>query len=172
MSLLSVSTTSTLDSLLSTTAGASSEGGGVTVDFDASLLVQVALFVVLLIVLKPLLFDPMLKLFEEREKKIEGTRRKASKEDEKNAKALAEYEAALAKAREAGAAERERMRTDAQKKEAEQMARVRSQVATTVEQGRAAIAAEARNAKAALDQEASALGRTIAARLLGREVSQ
>jgi F-type H+-transporting ATPase subunit b len=172
MSLLSVSTTSTLDSLLHNAIGASSEGGGVNVDLDASLLVQIALFVVLLVFLKPLLFEPMLKLFEEREKRIEGTRREASKEDERSAKALAKYEAALAKAREAGAAERDRMRAEAQRKEAEHMARVRALVASTVEQGRGTIAGEAKNARAALNVEASALGRLIASRLLGREVSQ
>ena len=92
--------------------------------------------------------------------------------DERSAKALAKYEGLLAKAREAGAAERDRLRGDAQKKEAEQLARVRAQVATTVEQGRAAIASEAKNARHQLNIEAGALGRAIAARLLGREVSQ
>src|SRR4051812_28392362 len=42
--------------------------GGVEVDFDGSLVVQIVLFLTLMIVLRPILFDPMLKLFEEREK--------------------------------------------------------------------------------------------------------
>jgi len=115
MSLLSVSTLSSLTM---------SEGSAVNVDLDASLLMQVGVFVVLLIVLKPLLFDPMLKLFEEREKRIEGTRHAASKEDERSAKALAKYEGVLAKAREAGNAERDSLRSEGQKREAEMMARV------------------------------------------------
>src|SRR5690349_8997958 len=115
MSLLSVST-------LSSSASALAEGGGVNVDLDASLVVQIALFVILLVCLKPLLFDPMLKLFEEREKRIEGTRREASKEDERSAKALAKYEAILAKARDAGAAERDGIRAEGTKREAEIMA--------------------------------------------------
>jgi F-type H+-transporting ATPase subunit b len=167
MSLLSVSTT--LNASLNS-SGLSE--GGVTVDLDASLLVQIGLFVVLLVILKPLLFEPMLKLFEEREKRIEGTRREASKEDERSAKALAKYEAILAKAREAGSAERDVLRADGTKREAELMARVRAQTSTTIEQGRAAIASEARNARAALGQEAHVLARAIAARILGREVSQ
>jgi F-type H+-transporting ATPase subunit b len=149
-----------------------SEGSAVNVDLDASLLVQIGLFVVLLLILKPLLFEPMLKLFEEREKRIEGTRREASKEDERSAKALAKYEAILAKAREAGAAERDALRAQGTKKEAELMASVREAVSTTIERGRTALADEAKATRAKLASEASVLGRGIASRVLGREVSQ
>jgi F-type H+-transporting ATPase subunit b len=163
MSMLALSTTS---SFLN-----ASEGGGVNVDLDASLLVQIGLFVFLLIVLKPLLFDPMLKLFEEREKRTEGIIKTVGAMDEKSAKALAKYEAILAKARDAGTAERDVLRRDAQKKEAERMAEIRDVAARTVEQGRTQIAAEAKAARSALTTEASTLGRTIASRVLGREVA-
>lgn len=167
MSLLSVSTTSNATLL----SFGLSEGGGVNVDLDASLLVQIALFIVLLVFLKPLLFEPMLKLFEEREKRIEGTRRQASLEDERSAKALAKYEAVLAKARAAGSAERDAIRAEGTKKEAELMARVREATAATIEQGRTTIADEARSARTELTAEAATLGRIIAARVLGREVT-
>lgn len=148
-----------------------SEGGGVNVDMDASLVVQIGIFVLLLVILKPLLFDPMLKLFEEREKKIEGTRREATKEDERSAKALAKYEGILAKARDAGNAERDQLRAAGQKKESEIMTQVRSQTTATVEGGRQAIADEAKAARMALDAEVNVLGKAIASRVLGREVS-
>lgn len=148
-----------------------SEGGGVNVDLDASLVVQIGLFLLLLVILKPLLFDPMLRLFEEREKKIEGTRREATKEDERSAKALAKYEGVLAKAREAGNLERDQLRAEGQKKEAEILSLVRSQTTATVEGGRKAIGDEAKAARAALETEANLLGQTIASRVLGREVS-
>ena len=45
----------------------SSAAEAVEVDFDATALVMVGIFIVLWLVLKPLLFDPMLKLFEERD---------------------------------------------------------------------------------------------------------
>jgi len=163
MSMLAVSTTT---SFLN-----AAEGGGVNVDLDASLVVQIGLFVVLLLVLKPLLFDPMLKLFEEREKRTEGIIKTVGQMDEQSAQALAKYESILAKAREAGARERDTLRRDAQKKEADRMAEIRDVATRTVEQGRAQIAAEAKTARAALSSEASVLGRTIAARVLGREVS-
>jgi len=166
MSLLSVST-----SQISSQFSLSAEGNAVNVDLDASLLVQVGLFVVLLLILKPLLFDPMLKLFEEREKKIEGTRHEAQKQDERSAKALAKYENALAKAREAGAAERDVLRAEGTRHEAQTMDRVRATVAKTIEEGRAAIASEAKTARTDLATEANVLGRAIASRALGREVA-
>ena len=164
MSLLSVSTLTASGTLLA-------EESAVNVDLDASLFVQLVLFVVLLLVLKPLLFDPMMKLFEEREKRIEGTRRKASKEDERSAKALAEYEKVLAAAREAGAAERDTLRAAGVKKETELLAAVRAQTAATLEQGRAAISQEAKTARDKLRVDATSLGRELASRVLGREVS-
>ena len=145
--------------------------GAVNVDLDASFLVQIVLFVVLLAILKPLLFDPMLKLFEEREKRIEGTRREAAKEDKRSAEALAKYEAVLAKAREAGNAESAAIRGEGTKKENALLAGVRTQVAATLEEGRGGIASAKRDARARLGADAQMLGRDIASRVLGRQVS-
>lgn len=162
MSLLSVSTLSI--------QGAAE--GGVTVDLDGSLIVQVILFVVLMAVLKPTLFDPMLRLFEEREKRIDGTKAKARKKDKASAEAKTKYDEALAKAREAGGAERDKIRAEGMKKEQALMADVRASVAATLESGRTAISAEVRDARAKLRIDADELGRDIAARVLGREVSR
>lgn len=167
MTLLSVSTH--LDATLA--GSALSEGGGVNVDLDASLLVQIGLFFVLLLILKPLLFEPMLKLFEAREEQIEGTRRKASKIDKDNVAAETKYEAALEKARAEGAAERDALRAEGARKEAELMAGFRGASAQTIEQGRAKTAEEAKAARATLKTEAKALAGAIASRVVGREVS-
>jgi F-type H+-transporting ATPase subunit b len=148
-----------------------SEETAVNVDVDASLFVQLGLFVVLLIILKPLLFDPMMKLFEEREKRIEGTRRKAAKEDARSAKALAEYEKICNAARAEGATERDRLRAEGAKKEAEMLAQVRTQVGSTLESGRGGVQKDAQAARSQLRSDAAGLGRELASRVLGREVS-
>ncbi len=145
--------------------------GGVTVDLDLTLFVQLGFFLVLLFVLKPALFDPMMRLFEEREKRIEGTRHRATKEDERSAQALAKYEAILAKAREAGSAERDALRSEGAKREATLMTQVRAEVASTLETGRALTAKEALAARSALREEARGLARDMASRVLGRELS-
>jgi F-type H+-transporting ATPase subunit b len=145
--------------------------GAVNVDLDLSLFVQLGFFLILMVVLKPALFDPMLRLFEEREKRIEGTRHRATKEDEKSAKALAKYEAILAKARDAGTGERDVMRAEGMKRESDLLGKVRAEAAATLERGRAEIGKEAATARGQLKTDARSLGREMASRVLGREVS-
>ena len=159
------------DALLRGVYASARAEGGVTVDLDLSLFVYFGFFLVLLFVLKPTLFDPMMRLFEEREKRIEGTRHEATKEDERSAKALAKYETVLGKAREVGAAERDAIRAEGMKREAAIMSQVRAEVADTLERGRAEIGTEARAAREQLKGEARALGGEMASRVLGREVS-
>lgn len=145
--------------------------GAVTVDLDASLLIHLALFVVLLLVLKPTLFDPMLKLFEEREKRIEGTRHQATKVDKRSAKALEEYEKRMTEAREEGSRERDALLSEGQKREADLMSAVRAEIEKTLDTGRAATRQEAHAARQQLRSDARGLGREIASSVLGREVA-
>lgn len=169
MSLLAVS-------ILNASAGAVSQmgelaEGGVNVDLDLSLFVQLGFFLILLFVLKPALFDPMLKLFEEREKRIEGTIAEAKHEDDRSAKARAKYEAIVGKGRQEGAGERDSLRADGMKREAELMAKVRAETAATLEEGRKAIAVAADAARSQLKKDARSLGSQVATRALGREVA-
>src|SRR5580692_12947840 len=122
----------------------------ISVDFDATFLVQLVLMAGLTLVLKPLLFDPMLKLFEEREKRIDGAKLQARKIDEKSATALAKYETEMAKARAAAAADRDKIRAEAQKREQEILASVRAVTSKTLEDGKRAAHAEAERARTGL----------------------
>lgn len=142
----------------------------ISVDFDATFLVQIVLFVGLTLVLKPMLFDPMLKLFEEREKRTDGAKLQARKVDEKSATALATYDAEMTKARAAANAERDKMRAEALKREQEILGSVRIVVAKAIEDGKRAAHSEAERARTALKADATALARDLAGRILGREV--
>ena len=103
---------------------ASRHGGDspVEVSFDLTALIMVGLFIVLMLVLKPLLFDPMLKLFEEREKRILGAKLQARKLDEESAGALTKYESEMQHARSAGIGERDKLRAEGVKTENEILA--------------------------------------------------
>lgn len=142
----------------------------ISVDFDATFLIQLVLFTGLTLVLKPLLFDPMLKLFEEREKRIDGAKLQARKMDEKSATALAKYETEMARARATANAERERIRAEGVKREQEVLAAVRASTTKIIEEGKRAAFAEAEQVRAKLKTEAGALARDVAGRVLGREV--
>src|SRR5947209_7223209 len=120
----------------------SAKAGGVNLDFDATLLVQVGFIVVLWLVLKPVLFDPMLKLFEEREKRIEGAIKRARRIDDESADALTTYNAQVQKARAEGEVEREKLRAAALRKESDLLAQVRTDTQKTVDDARAQIQKE------------------------------
>ncbi|WP_394826318.1 hypothetical protein [Pendulispora albinea] len=144
--------------------------GAVDVDFDLTMLGQVVLFLILMAVLKPLLFDPMLKLFEAREVRIEGAIQEGHREDQKSAEAQAKYESEMQAARAAGNLDREKLRAEAIKSENEILARVRASTAKTLEEGRKQAENEATQVRAALRDQSKVLARDIATRVLGREV--
>jgi F-type H+-transporting ATPase subunit b len=140
------------------------------VDLDLTFLVQVVLFVGLTLVLKPVLFDPLLKLFEEREKRIDGAKAQARKIDEKSAGALARYEAEMAKARAAATAERDRIRAEGLAREREILGGARATTTKVIDDGKRMAQAEAERVRAALKVRAAELARDLASRVLGREV--
>ena len=82
----------------------------VTVDFDPTFLAQLLLFTTFVVVLRPLLFDPLLRVFEERERRTVGAKREARDMDQKAAELLKEYETRLEKVRSEARIEREKQR--------------------------------------------------------------
>jgi F-type H+-transporting ATPase subunit b len=150
--------------------GLASRAGGVIVDVDLTFVWSIGIIIVLFLVLKPVLFEPMLKLFEERERRIDGAKLAARKLDEASVKALTTYETEMKKARSAGTSDREAQRAEGLKTEAEIVGKVRETTAETVNAGRRAIQEEAAQARAALKTEANALAGALASRVLGREV--
>ena len=142
----------------------------INVDVDLTFLVQLVLFVGLTLILKPILFDPMLKLFEEREKRIEGAKVQARHIDEKSASALAKYESEMGKARSTANAERDKLRAEGVKQEQEILATVRAATAKTLDEGRRAAQVEAEKVRTVLRSESAGMARDLASRVLGREV--
>jgi F-type H+-transporting ATPase subunit b len=161
------------DALLSTldALGASKGGGGVEVDFDWTVVGQVTLFLILFVALKPILFDPMLKLFEERERRIEGARKSARDIDTTSAGALAKYDEAMAKARTEGNTERDRIRGQGLAKEAELLAKVRAATSKQTDEGRRKAQEELAEVRESLRAEMPGMARQLASRVLGREVA-
>ncbi len=148
-----------------------SAAGGVDLDLDLSFLGQMVAFSVLIIILKPLLFDPLLRLFEERERRTEGTKLLARKLDEKAGELLRRYEAELAEVRKVAGEERDRLRAEGMKIEAQILAEARAETAKLIEEGKARITREATVVRTELAARSDDLARTVASRVLGREVS-
>lgn len=124
----------------------------------------------LTLALKPLLFDPMLRLFEEREKRTEGVKLAARQIDEKSATALATYDAEMAKARASANVERDAQRALGLKREQEILSKAREETAKVIEEGKQAVRAAADKARATLKSDTATLIQDVAGRALGRQV--
>jgi len=147
------------------------KGGGIEVDFDWTIFGQIAIFLVLFFTLKPLLFEPMLKLFEDRERRIEGARKRARDIDDKSAGALTAYEAAMTLARAEGNVERERLRAEGVAQETALLSMVRLETLRQTEEGRKVADEETARVRSALGHEVPKIARDLASRVLGREVT-
>lgn len=159
---------------LLTTAHASlmsaSSGGGVSIDFDGSVVIQFVAFLILFLIIKPLLLDPFLKLMEEREKRTDGARARAREMDGTAADLMKRYESELDKVRRIANEEREKLRAEAQKLEARILAEAREETAKVVEEGKARLASERDAIKQDLAAMTTTMSAEVASRVLGREV--
>ena len=175
MALLSTALLSTAlraDDSLATANFASLSSSGVDVDFDASVLVHVGVFLVLLLVLKPLLFDPMLALFEERERRTIGTKGAARALDDEAERARVEVETKMSAARADGNASRAALRNAGMKEEAAILAKAREEADKLTVAGRATNSAALDQAKQGLAAQAQDLASLVASKALGREVGR
>jgi F-type H+-transporting ATPase subunit b len=163
---------STLDvCALSSRFGTSLASGGVSIDFDRTFIVQMVVFGLLVLLLKPLLFDPVLKIFEQREERTEGAKAAARHMQEKAGELLRRYERELERVGRVATEERERLRTETARLEAEILNEARAVTSETIEQGRRKLESEVAAIRFNLGKQSEILARDIATRVLGREVS-
>jgi F-type H+-transporting ATPase subunit b len=141
------------------------------ISFDGTLVLNIALWLVLFFVLRPLLWEPMVKLLAAREGGMQGSRSSAKGAIDEAAAARAEYEAALRSARSSAAGERDKLRHAALTKEAEILSQARAEVAQAIERQREQIRTQREQLSSELAQSIPQLARDIAAKALGREVS-
>jgi F-type H+-transporting ATPase subunit b len=144
--------------------------GAISVDLDLTFLAQFVLFTFLIVLLKPLLFDPLLRVFEERERRTEGAKHEAREMDEKAGLLLRQYEQELEKIRQEAGQERERLRREAAALEAKVLAEAREETARFLEQGKQRIATEVAQMRKELAEAQPALAAEIASKILDREV--
>jgi F-type H+-transporting ATPase subunit b len=140
------------------------------VDIDATLFVLIGIFLFLYVFLRVALFRPVMRVLEERERRIEGAKAEARRMQERADKVLAEYEAFVRDARNKGAELRATLRQEGRDVEREILAEVRRETAAQLAEGKAALRAEMERAATALEMEVAAIAQNAAARLLGRPV--
>ncbi len=151
--------------------GVMSSAGGVNFDFDRTFLVQMVLFMGLIMVLKPLLFDPVLKIFEQRELRTDGAKAEARRMQQEAGDLLRRYELELERINQVAAEERERLRAETARLEAEILGEARELTAQIVEKGREQIDKEVGSIRLDLAKQSERIASELATRVLGREIS-
>ncbi len=142
--------------------------GGVTLDFDNTLGIQIVIFVLLMFLLEPLLFRPVLRVFALREERTEGAKAQARELDERAGEIYQRYQRELERVNRVAAEERDRVRAETSKLEAEILREARASVAKVVEDGRKQLAAEMTRIRFDLGRESERLSHDIVERVAGR----
>lgn len=150
------------------TLGVAMSGGAITLDFDRTVIVQAVLFLLLVVALKPLLFDPVLRVFEAREQRTEGAKDEARRLQEQAGELLQQYDRELELVQQMAAEERERLRAETSRLETQILSEAREATARIVEDGRRRIAADVDVLRKEIKVHTDELARSASERVLGR----
>ncbi len=135
-----------------------------------NLLIQIAIFLIVMISLSKFLFKPLLQIIEERKRRIEEPRRRAKELMEEAERRLAEYELKIYEARQRAAEEKEMIRKEAMAAEREIILRAQDQGNKMIEEMRERIQREAEEARKILRRDAEKIAFDLAEKILGRKV--
>lgn len=150
---------------------ASLVASSVNIDLDETFVIQSLLFMALIVALKPLLFEPLLKVFEERERRTDGAREEAREMQRKAGELLRQYESELQRVNHAAQEERDKIRTETTRLEAQILAEARDATAKIIESGRKDIEAQIQKIRFDLGQKSERLATEIAEQVVGRSLS-
>ena len=145
----------------------SASSGAVTLDFDNTVVFQMGIFVLLMFLLEPLLFQPVLRIFALREERTEGARAQARALEERAGELLKRYEKELERVHRVAAAERERLRQETTALETQILDEARKSTARILEDGRRRIESEVNRIRFDLGRESEQLSRRIVEKVLG-----
>ena len=140
------------------------------IDFVYTVLVQIVAFLALWFFLSKILFKPFIALLEERENRSEGLKAAAASLVAEGERLRAEYESAIAKANEEGAAVKETLLQEARQTRERLLAESRAQAADRMTAVREDIKNEMAKSRALALQEAAVIARQMAEKVLGRMV--
>jgi F-type H+-transporting ATPase subunit b len=141
------------------------------IDFVYTALVQIVAFLALWFLLSKLLFRPFIALLEERENRTEGLKAAAASLVVEGERLRAEYESAIAKANEEGAAVKETILQEARQTRERLLAESRAQAVDRMSAVREEIQKEMRKGREQAVQEATAIARQMAEKILERKIA-
>jgi F-type H+-transporting ATPase subunit b len=141
------------------------------IDIDLTAVVQFVLFLFTYFVANKLLFQPYLALRARRKAGIEGAREEADRMTATADAKLADYEKSLAIARDRANEEGRKVRLEAVNHEREVTDQAKTTAQKSIDEALAKMRTETEAASKELMPKADAIARSIASKLLGREVA-
>ena len=137
---------------------------------DGTLFVHIALIVLMIFVLNRILFKPVNRVLEERERHTRGRSGEAGEILASVEAKLGSYERSLREARTESYHLLEQERAEALRRRQGMLDEVRGEVARSVEQERDLILEQAREARATLEEESRRVAASVSSQILGRPV--
>jgi F-type H+-transporting ATPase subunit b len=141
------------------------------ISLDISVAYQVILFVVLLLILNKVLFQPYLQLLEERERKTTGAQHDSADLELEGAQLRAQYDEKIAQAQAAAYAAREAILQDGRQQRERILSQAREEATRTLESVRREVAAAMEREKRLAATEAVAVAAEMVSKVLGRRVA-
>lgn len=145
-------------------------GGGNIINPDGSLVLIIIFFVIFVFLLNRILFEPVGRILDEREKLTDGARAEARAATRQHQNRLYDYESRIRQARAEGFRFQEQQRASAIQERNRIIAEAKERAAEELASAKAEIARQAAEAKAALGNESRLLAQQISRNLLGRTV--
>jgi F-type H+-transporting ATPase subunit b len=159
--------------VLASTFAVVSVASGDLMTFDVpTVLVEIALFLLLVALLRVIVFKPLLAVLEARDRAIDGARAEAEQRVREADRRVAEYEARLDDVRAKAAAERDALRAQGRAEETRILEAAKAETTRAVDEGKAAVRREADALRRELDVQIPSLAASIASRALGRDPSR
>jgi F-type H+-transporting ATPase subunit b len=140
------------------------------IDLDGSFFVQLGVLFIAFLILRSLVFQPVMRLFDAREQAMEGSRREAGELEQKAEQTRDHFEAELRRVRHKANENRDHLRADAQRLARELTEGARRENNATLSSAKAQLEVEATDARKRAEIEVPVLARQITERLLGRSV--
>ncbi len=140
------------------------------IDINSSLFIQVGLFIFLMLVLNQIFFKPFLRFLEERQEKIQGDERKASKLQEEAEQYRVQFEEGLHTGQVQALDEKGRIQEAGTQEGKLMVDTVQQEVAGEMPKIKAQIAQESQQVMTELERQQGAMAKEIAEKILGRSL--
>jgi F-type H+-transporting ATPase subunit b len=140
-------------------------------DLDVTLLFQLGLLSMLVLVLKRLVFVPLLQVIERRQQQTHGARLEVKQMERLAAADRQAYTRRMGEARRQAFSERERLRQQGRDQARTRLTEARSSLMRAMQAGREQVHAAERTTAQQLESATEPLARQLAGKLLGREVA-